>query len=130
MIELRDALNIHDILIDKFGGSTGVRDLGLLESALHRPFATFENQELYPSPIEKAAAVLESILINHPFIDGNKRTAYVLMRLMLLEGGYDINAKQDEKYYMVTTASTGKIRFEEIKNWIHTHVIQKNDAEK
>jgi death-on-curing protein len=130
MIELRDALNIHDILIDKFGGSRGVRDLGLLESALHRPFATFENQELYPSPIEKAAAVLESILINHPFIDGNKRTAYVLMRLMLLEGGYDINAKQDEKYYMVTTASTGEIRFEEIKNWIHTHVIQKNDAEK
>ena len=72
MIELRDALNIHDILIDKFGGSRGVRDLGLLESALHRPFATFENQELYPSPIDKAAAVLESILINHPFIDGNK----------------------------------------------------------
>jgi death on curing protein len=130
MIELRDALNIHDILIDKFGGGRGVRDLGLLESALHRPFATFENQELYPSPIEKAAAVLESILINHPFIDGNKRTAYVLMRLMLLEGGYDINAKQDEKYYMVTTASTGEIRFEEIKNWIHTHLIQKNDAEK
>ncbi len=130
MIELRDALNIHDILIDKFGGSRGVRDVGLLESALHRPFATFENQELYPSPIDKAAAVLESILINHPFIDGNKRTAYVLMRLMLLEGGYDINAKQDEKYYMVTTASTGEIRFEEIRNWIHTHVIQKNDAEK
>jgi death-on-curing protein len=49
---------------------------------------------------------------------------------MLLEGGYDINAKQDEKYYIVITASTGEIRFEEIKNWIHTHVIQKNDAEK
>ncbi|MEZ4800282.1 MAG: type II toxin-antitoxin system death-on-curing family toxin [Flavobacteriales bacterium] len=129
MIELRDALNIHDILIDKFGGSKGVRDQGALESALHRPFATFDNQELYPSPTEKAAAVFESILINHPFIDGNKRTAYVLMRLILLEAGLDINASQDEKYQVVIAASTGEIRFEQIKHWIQTHVTQKKGAQ-
>lgn len=82
MIELRDVLNIHNILIDKFGGSKGVRDQGSLESAINRPFATFDNQDLYPTPWDKAAAILESILINHPFVDGNKRTAYVLMRLI------------------------------------------------
>ena len=129
MIELRDALNIHDILIDKFGGSKGVRDQGSLESALHRPFATFDNQELYPSPTEKAAAVFESILINHPFIDGNKRTAYVFMRLILFEAGLDLKASQDDKYQMVIAASKGEIRFEEIKHWIQTHITQKNEAQ-
>jgi death-on-curing protein len=78
MIELQDVLNIHNILIDKFGGSKGVRDHGSLESAINRPFATFEKHDLYPTPSAKAAAILESILINHPFLDGNKRTAYVL----------------------------------------------------
>jgi death-on-curing protein len=109
MIEIKDVLNIHNILIDKFGGSKGIRDQGLLESAINRPFATFDSLELYQSPEQKSAAILESILINHPFIDGNKRTAYVLMRLILLENGLDIVADQNEKYEMVILASTGKI---------------------
>ncbi len=122
MIELKVVLNIHDILIDKFGGIKGIRDQCLLESAINRPYATFDNSELYPSLPEKAAAILESVLINHPFIDGNKRTAYVLMRLILLEGVYDIEAKQDEKYEMVISASTGTMRFDEIRNWIQSHI--------
>ncbi|WP_369410112.1 type II toxin-antitoxin system death-on-curing family toxin [Hufsiella arboris] len=62
--------------------------------------------------------MFESVIINHPFIDGNKRTAYVLMRLILLEQGLDISASQDEKYEMVINASKGKIRIEEISQWI------------
>jgi death-on-curing protein len=126
MIELRDVLNVHSILIDRYGGSRGVRDQGSLESAIHRPFASFDSQELYPTPAEKAAAILESILINHPFIDGNKRTAYVMMRLILLNNGFDILAEQDEKYQMVISASQGDLRFEEIKNWIQTRLIKKS----
>ena len=84
MISVKEVEKIHAILIGKFGGSHGIRDLGSLESALARPFQRFENEELYPSPILKAAALLESILINHPFIDGNKRTAYTIVRLFLL----------------------------------------------
>lgn len=129
MIELKDVLNIHDILIDSFGGSKGLRDQGALESALHRPLATFDNQELYPSPIEKATAIFESILINHPFIDGNKRTAYVLLRLTLMEGGFDIIATPDDKYSMVIAASKGEMRYEEIKKWIQNHLIQKSKEE-
>jgi death-on-curing protein len=121
MIELHDVLNIHHILIDKFGGSKGVRDQGLLESAIHRPFATFDNAELYPEAVDKAAAVLESILINHPFLDGNKRTAYVIMRLILLENEMDIEADQEDKYKMVIAASTGEFRYEEIRTWIQSH---------
>ena len=125
MIELRDVLNIHNILIDKFGGSKGVRDQGSLESAINRPFATFDNQDLYPTPSDKAAAILESILINHPFIDGNKRTAYVLMRLILLDNDLDVVADQEDKYKMVISASTGDIRFDDIKKWIQTRLKKK-----
>jgi death-on-curing protein len=128
MIELKDVLNIHNILIDKFGGSKGVRDHGSLESAINRPYATFENHDLYPTPSDKAAAILESILINHPFIDGNKRTAYVLMRLILLNYGFDILANQDDKYKMVISASKGDLRFDGIKNWIELRLIRKNEA--
>ena len=110
MISIKEVEIIHNILIDKFGGSKGIRDIGLLESALARPFATFDDNDLYPNPTEKASAILESIVINHPFIDGNKRTAYTLMRLILLENGLDIIASQESKYDLVISASTGKFR--------------------
>ena len=97
MTDISEAEKIHAILIDKFGGSKGVRDANLLESALHRSFATFEQTELYPDPIDKAAAILESILINYPFVDGNKRTGYVLARLLLMANDCDIEASQSDK---------------------------------
>jgi death on curing protein len=63
MIEIRDAIRVQEILIDKFGGSKGIRDINLLESALSRPFQTFDQRDLYPDPIKKAAALIESMLI-------------------------------------------------------------------
>jgi death on curing protein len=73
MIDIKAAGDIHNILIDKFGGSKGIRDTAGLEAALARPYATFDQLDLYPTVLEKAAALFESIIINHPFIDGNKR---------------------------------------------------------
>jgi death-on-curing protein len=118
MIDLQTANYIHDILIDRHGGSKGIRDLGGLEAALFRPYATFDQQELYPSAIDKASAIFESIIINHPFIDGNKRIAYVLMRLTLIDNNLDITASQDEKYEMTISASKGIMRLDEIKQWL------------
>ena len=118
MINQEDVLKIHKILIDQFGGSHGVRDEGSLNSAINRPFATFDQHELYPAPIEKAAALLESIVTNHPFIDGNKRTGYVLARLLLLKSGLDIEATQEDKYELVIAVSKGEWKFEQIKNWL------------
>lgn len=123
MIDRITAEEIHDILIDKFGGSKGIRDIGALLSALARPYATFDQQELYPTIIEKAAAIFESIIINHPFIDGNKRLAYMLMRLVLLESDFDISATQNEKYEMTIAASKGELKNEEIKLWIKGKLI-------
>lgn len=126
MISKNEAEVIHNILIAKFGGSKGIRDIALLESSLARPFATFDNNELYPGPIEKAAAILESLAINHPFVDGNKRIAYTLMRLILLENNLDINASQSEKYDLVISVSKGEARFEEIVIWLKGKVIDQN----
>ena len=118
MIKQEDVIKIHKLLIDQFGGSHGVRDESSLNSAINRPFATFDQQELYPEPVDKAAAILESIVTNHPFIDGNKRTGYVLARLLLLKSGLDIKATQEEKYEMVIAVSKGEWKFEQIKDWI------------
>lgn len=118
MIKQDDVTKIHALLIDKFGGIHGVRDENSLNSALNRPFATFDRKELYPEPIDKAAAILESIVTNHPFIDGNKRTGYVLARLLLLKSGLDIKATQEEKYEMVMAVSKGEWKFEQIRGWI------------
>ena len=76
MISLEEVLKIHNILIEKFGGSPGIRNRELLESSIGRPFSTFDSIDLYPTPIDKGAAIIESIVKNHPFIDGNKRTGY------------------------------------------------------
>jgi len=118
MIKQEDVLKIHKLLIDQFGGSHGVRDENSLNSSINRPFATFDQQELYPEPIDKAAAILESIVTNHPFIDGNKRTGYVLARLLLLKSGLDIKATQEEKYEMVIAVSKGEWKFEQIRDWM------------
>ena len=126
MIDLKRANHIHNKLIDEFGGSKGIRDLGGLEAALHRPYATFDGNDLYPSAVEKASAIFESLIINHPFIDGNKRIAYVLMRLTLMENSFDIVASQDEKYKMTISASKGEIGFEEIKQWLTERIKENN----
>ena len=118
MISENEALEIHSILIERFGGSNGLRDKVLLKSALNRPLQTFDGQQLYPTTIEKAAAILESIVKNHPFIDGNKRTAYVLTRLILMNGNLDIKANKEEKYKFVIDISTSSLDFDQIVDWL------------
>ena len=118
MISVSQALKIHTVAILKFGGAKGVRDMGGLESALARPFQTFGGEDLYPSIFEKAAAIGESLIMNHPFIDGNKRTGYLLMEALLRYGGHKIVASDDELYQFVINISTGSISFEDIVEWL------------
>jgi death-on-curing protein len=118
MIAIEEVLEIHQILIQEFGGLHGIRDKDLLQSALERPFSGFGEIEFYKTPQEKAAAIVESIVKNHPFIDGNKRTGYVLMRLLLMQFGQDVIATQEEKYEFVIQVASGEIDFTEIATWI------------
>jgi death on curing protein len=118
IFDLEEVLAIHELQISVFGGSPGLRDQGLLEAALSRPLQTFDGSELYPSLEEKAAALLESIVVNHPFFDGNKRLGYVLMRLVLMEAGKDIKASQEEKFEMVIGVAKGELNAADIAKWL------------
>ena len=121
MITAKEAVQIHKILIEKFGGSSGIRDEEALESALTRPFQTFEKEDLYQNVTHKAAALIESLIMNHPFIDGNKRMGYVLMRIFLIINGKDIEASQQQKFEFVMNIASGRIKLEEIAEWISRH---------
>ncbi|HMV10066.1 MAG TPA: type II toxin-antitoxin system death-on-curing family toxin [Cyclobacteriaceae bacterium] len=118
MIGISEVEQIHEILIERFGGAKGISDRGILESAIGRPFQTFDGKDLYPGPVDKAAAIFESIISNHPFVDGNKRTAYVLMRLILKTNQLDIDVDQDAKYDFVLQAASGQLTFVKIRAWI------------
>lgn len=122
IFDLDEVLAIHELQISEFGGSPGLRDQGLLEASLGRPLQTFDGRELYPSPEEKAAALLESIVVNHPFFDGNKRLGYVLMRLVLMEAGKDIKASQEEKYKMVVGVAKGELHAADIAKWLRERI--------
>ncbi|WP_158859351.1 type II toxin-antitoxin system death-on-curing family toxin [Lunatibacter salilacus] len=125
MIGYEEVIEIHKILLHEFGGSPGVRDENALRAALERPFSGFGATEFYPNPEEKASAILESIVKNHPFIDGNKRTGYVLMRLVLMNFGKDIQATQEDKYDFIIAIASGKLDFSEIVTWIKKRVTNK-----
>ncbi len=124
MISTDEVITIHTLLIETFGGSKGIRDISALQSAISRPFQTFQEKELYPSPEDKAAAILESIISNHPFVDGNKRIGYVLMRLVLIENGFDIGTSEEEKFEFILDVAKGEMKFEQIKTWIQTRLIK------
>ena len=89
-------LFIHARLIAETGGEHGVLDLGLLQSAVARPQASFDGQDLYPGLFSKAAALLESLIGNHAFVDGNKRTAITAVGLFLRLNGYRLTASNQE----------------------------------
>ncbi|RZS96046.1 type II toxin-antitoxin system death-on-curing family toxin [Cecembia calidifontis] len=125
MINHEEVIEIHQILITKFGGLQGVRDENGLKSAIERPFSGIGETEFYPSPEEKAGAILESIIKNHPFLDGNKRTGYVLMRLVLMNFDKDIYATQNEKYDFIISIASGKLCFNDIVDWIKQRTFQK-----
>lgn len=118
MITKEEVSRLHKLSVIKYGGKDGIRDEGLLESAIARPFQTFGGEELYPSVFEKAAAFVESIIVNHPFIDGNKRTGLLGMLALLDREGIVLTAPNEEVYSFIVSISTGSISFEEIKKWL------------
>jgi death on curing protein len=118
MILLDDILELHELSIKYYGGGSGIRDLGLLESAIARPFQSFDGIALYPSIFEKAAALGQSLIINHPFVDGNKRTGFLAMASLIQEEGITFVASQEDAYSFTIDISTGSANFDEIVQWL------------
>lgn len=114
-------LFIHSRLIDATGGVHGVRDIGLLQSAVSRPKATFEGKDLYPDLFHKAAALLESLARNQPFIDGNKRTAITASGIFFGMNGYVLECPQKALERFALSVATGRIPVEDAVKWFRKY---------
>lgn len=116
------AIDIHLDQIRRFGGIAGIRDEGLLESALAQPQATFGGELLHPTIHEQAAAYLFHLSKNHPFIDGNKRTAFAAMLAFLSLNGYQLNLSEDEAYALVLQVAQGELEKAAIAPFLAQHL--------
>jgi len=110
----RLVLGFHADQIESFGGSTGIRDSGLLDSALEQPRATFDGELLHPTVFLQAAAYLFHLVKNHPFVDGNKRVAFAAMDVFLRLNGIRLNLDDEAAYRLVIDAATGSLDKEQI----------------
>ncbi|MFH1996671.1 MAG: type II toxin-antitoxin system death-on-curing family toxin [Candidatus Omnitrophota bacterium] len=126
-LSIEQVLAGHAKLIERYGGSRGIRDQGLLESAVFRPQASAFGQEAYPTLFEKCAVLGYSLIRNHPFLDGNKRTGFAALHLMLLINGYDLTSSSKEEIAMTENAASGKMRESEIAQWLKQY-SKKNPA--
>ena len=113
---------LHKNLIDAFGGSDGIRDPGLLESAVNAPFQTFAGRALYPGIYRKAAQLAFGIIRNHPFIDGNKRTGAHSMLVFLELNGVTLQYEQEELIDIILSVASGQADADELFHWICAHL--------
>lgn len=117
-----EVLETYQRVMQQSGGLVGIRDLGALESAIAQPYMTFSGNELYPSLAEKAAALGFSLIQNHPFADGNKRTGHAAMESFLTLNGYEIDASTDEQVEVILSLASGKLNRSEFTEWISNNI--------
>jgi death on curing protein len=117
-LTLIEVLELHCKIIGQSGGALGIRDVGLLKSAIAQPRMTFDGEELYPSLIEKASALGLSIIMNHQFVDGNKRTGHAAVETFLILNGIEISASVDEQEHLVLAIASGDIGREVFVDWL------------
>jgi len=121
-------LFIHSRLIDTTGGSHGILDIGLLQSAVSRPKATFEGKDLYPDIFRKAAALMESLARNHPFVDGNKRTAITSAAIFLGMNGCRLDTTQQDLERFTLSVAVGQVQFDDIAAWFNKCSTEKSGS--
>ena len=121
---IQDIYELHIQLEETFILSSGIRDENLLSSAVNTPFQTFMGNDLYPSIYDKAAQLCYGIANNHPFIDGNKRTALHSMYVYLIINGFDIAASQQEVENLIINVAAGNMTNTELAEWLRENTIK------
>lgn len=116
-----ELLALHDQVIEASGGSHGVRELGLLESALGAPRQTFGGEPLHRDAFAQGAALMRSLAMNHPFVDGNKRTAFLSTAVFLELNGWELSVSRDEAVDFMVRLAAQKTPLEEIGLWLGAH---------
>ena len=121
-LTLGEVVDLHDRLLEATGGAPGIRDLGALDSATARPKATFGRADLYPTLVDKAAALCFSLVQNHPFVDGNKRVGHAAMETFLVLNGAEIHAAVDEQERLMLDLAAGLIDRPRLTDWLRQHL--------
>jgi death on curing protein len=121
MVDIEQVIYIHERIIDQASGIQGVRDYPLLHSALERCKATFSGQDLYPDTLTKAAALMHSLVMNHAFVDGNKRTAWQVTKRLLYINGFKIKATQAEIVDFCVAIDNRGWKVKQILSWFKDH---------
>ena len=120
-LSISEVLELHDRIMSSSGGSCGLRDLNALESAVNQPRQTFDQKDLYPDIISKAAVLCFSLVMNHPFVDGNKRAGHAAMETFLILNGYEIIASVDEQERVMLELAAGKMSRINFTEWLNNH---------
>ena len=113
---------LHRRLVETSGGSHGLRDRAALDSAVHQPLGSFGGEDLYPTLVEKAAALAFSLVMNHPFVDGNKRIGHAAMEVFLLLNGFAIDSTVDDQERLFLGLAAGLVSRDELVAWVLEHV--------
>ena len=121
-LTLGEVLDLHRRIIEQSGGAVGVRELGGVESAVAQPQMTFGGEELYPAIESKATALCFSLVMNHPFVDGNKPIGHAAMETFLVMNGFEIVANVDDAETIILTLAAGDLSREELLEWITSHI--------
>ena len=127
-LTVSELLQLHRYLVKQSGGSAGIRSTGALDSALAQPRMTFSGQDLYPTIVEKAAALGFSLIRNHPFVDGNKRTGHAAMEVFLFLNGHEIDASVDEQEQIILRLAAGGLEREAFTGWLRDHVVDRAEG--
>lgn len=122
LLTLEQLLQIHALVVNSTGGGMGLRDIGRLESAIATQTQSVFGEELYPSAIEKTAAIIRSIIADHPFVDGNKRTAMLAGLTLLKTNGVRFMAQAGEIEDFAVKVATAKLDVPAIALWLHEHI--------
>ena len=124
-LSISEILELHDRILASSGGARGIRDLGALESSAGQPHATFGEQELYPDLATKATALCFSLVMNHPFVDGNKRVGHAAMETFLILNGHEVDADVDEQERIILNLAAGKLSRDDFTVWLRGHTTQR-----
>jgi death-on-curing protein len=122
-LSLHEVLALHRRALETSGGMDGIRDLGALHSALMQPYMTFGGHDLYATIVDKATALCFSLVMNHPFIDGNKRVGHASLEALLMLNGMEISAPVDEQEGMILGLAGGRTSRTDFASWVRAKAV-------
>lgn len=122
-LTLVEVLELHRTVLERWGGAGGIRDINALESALAQPRQSFGGQDLYPDLATKAAALCFSLVLNHPFVDGNKRVGHASMEVFLMLNGHELRGDVNEQEQLMLQLAAGNLKRDALAEWVKQHMV-------